>query len=141
MGTFYGPSISPDEIYHWKYKRKFRKNGHWVYVYDDDSMSEAGSVESTVGGSLTGKEQSITTRTVITNPNQWFDSKKKVEKTGFSGEEDRSFTGYKKETITYGRLHMMRMNTERHVSDAVEKGAKAINKGRKKIQKLLGRLW
>lgn len=28
-----------DELYHWKYKRKYKgSNGKWVYVYDDKQL-------------------------------------------------------------------------------------------------------
>ena len=35
MSKFYEPSIRPDELYHWKYIRKYRgQNGDWIYEYD-----------------------------------------------------------------------------------------------------------
>lgn len=139
MGTFYGPSISPDEIYHWKYKSKFRRGGRWVYIYDDGSMSEdTGNnlsekmQQEGFGNNIKVKKGDVT-QLVRTEPNRLFTYKEKAEDYG---------DGYGKiQYVRYGRLHMARMNAERHVSDAVEKGAKVINKGRKKIQKLLGSLW
>lgn len=36
--------INPDELYHWKYIKKVRKNGSWVYYYDK-SQNKLSSME------------------------------------------------------------------------------------------------
>lgn len=60
MGTFYGPSLNPDELYHYKYVRKYRKNGKWNYVYPGDHKQPQTSNQEfrvTVNGEKTKRQQ------------------------------------------------------------------------------------
>lgn len=148
MSTFYKTPLRSDELYHWKYKSKYKKGDHWVYIYDDGSTSEATN-PSIQGRSVnyngqTG-EVTKTTKWKSTNPEHFFTQKRTVVKK--TGEKSvPSVTGDSRarkyteahEYTEYGKLHMARMNLERKISTMrVEYEGKA-KKGKSFVERLFG---
>lgn len=127
---------SKRDITHYKYKRRYRKNGKWRYVYEDNSMSDSGTLttdngtynETVLKKYSYGKElqqQPVTFRTEYkTNPNRLFTreyttSKEKKDETKRKKDIfSRPYTGnhrYETRHVEYGRLHIAKMNTQRRV--------------------------
>lgn len=50
--AIYGPPGN-EELYHWKYIRKYKKNGKWRYVYPDDKYG----IKEAISTKITGKAQ------------------------------------------------------------------------------------
>lgn len=48
----YGPPGN-EELYHWKYIRKYKKNGKWRYVYPNDKLG----IKEAISTKITGKAQ------------------------------------------------------------------------------------
>lgn len=46
----YGPN-NAEELYHWKYVRRYRKNGKWRYVYPNDALGVKEAISTKVTGS------------------------------------------------------------------------------------------
>lgn len=46
----YGPS-GQEELYHWKYTRRYRKNGKWRYIYPNDALGIKEIISTKVTGS------------------------------------------------------------------------------------------
>lgn len=148
MSSFYKTPLRSDELYHWKYKDKYKKGDHWVYIYDDGSTSEATN-PSIQGRSVnyngqTG-EVTKTTKWKSTNPEHFFTTKHTVvTKTGeksmpsVTGDSRaRKFTEAHEYT-EYGKLHMARMNLERKISTMrVEYEGKA-KRGKSFVERLFG---
>lgn len=62
MSTFYGPTTDPNEIWHWKYVRKYRKNGKWNYVYpgdQTDSLNQPQSSDQDFTVTIDGEETNL----------------------------------------------------------------------------------
>lgn len=59
MGTFYGPSVNPDEIWHWKYTRRYRKGGKWVYEYPDDVIENTQTYQDSKGNTYVRKDVDV----------------------------------------------------------------------------------
>ena len=131
MGTFYGPSISPDEIWHWKYKRKYRgPNGDWVYVYNDGSMSDRGKTVMSESETDAWGNTTETQKQIVTNPNRWFSKKSTSEKTTTNTTvqdgQARTITKHTTtETIERGKLHIFKMNLQRKISEIPSKFIKS----------------
>ena len=138
-----------DELYHWKYKDKYKKGDHWVYIYDDGSTSEQ-VAPSLQGRSLNYNGQTgeitRTNRYKVTNPSHLFNKKRtEVIKEGKASKPEitndsrrRKFTEVNEYT-EYGRIHMERMNLERKLSTLkLEYEAKA-KKGKSFIDRFMSR--
>lgn len=123
MFDWYKPSISSDELYHWKYKRKYRgPSGDWVYVYDDGSMSTKGSTSQSVNETDAWGNSETYTKQIVTNPNNWLTKKYSSEQvTTDSVTEDGHTHGRSHRTVTEtierGKLHMAKMDFMRRVSE------------------------
>lgn len=124
-----------DELYHWKYKKRYRgKDGKWVYVYNDGSMSKMGSVSDThTEVDPWGNIETYKYKT-ITNPNRWLSKKSISEKiTTDSVTEDGHTHGRSKKTVTEtierGKLHMFKMDLERRISDIPKNFAQSLKEG------------
>lgn len=112
-----------DELYHWKYKERYRKGDHWVYVYDDGSASETGGRGETVNWTehhrdLRGNwhEKHVTDETKTDTSHLL--TKHTTIRT--LGEEHR--------ITEYGKLHVQKMNTKRKVADLVQKNTSKVKK-------------
>lgn len=46
----YGPPNN-EELYHWKYIRKYKKNGKWRYVYPNDALGLKEAISTKITGS------------------------------------------------------------------------------------------
>lgn len=123
MSTFYETPLRSNELYHWKYKRKYRgPSGDWVYVYDDGSMSDRGKTETTQSETDAWGNTTETKQQVITNPNRWFTKKSTSENTTtnttVSDGQTRTTTKHTKtETVERGKLHIFKMNLQRKISE------------------------
>lgn len=141
MSSFYERPLRSDELYHWKYKNRYRKGDHWVYVYDDGSMSEYGTTKSTYQETDPFGNTNITETKVITNPNRWTSKKSTSESTVTTSVTKDGRTSTKTvhttaETVERGKLHIMKMNLARKISELpgdVAKAVKKRNETRKKM--------
>ena len=152
MGTFYGPSPRPDELYHWRYKKKYRgKSGKWIYVYQDGSMSENGSFSEKRKYTTQNGTPLYEKTTYKTNTNNWLNST--TQKTSVSTDGKKAKMSDEK-TIEYGKLHVLKHKFTRAVgtpstddkvegakwlakslAKSVPKAAKAIKKTAPKVYK------
>lgn len=47
----YKQNISSDELYHWKYTRKYKNSkGNWVYIYPDDKLGIKRTIDTKITG-------------------------------------------------------------------------------------------
>lgn len=128
MGTFYGPSVSPDEIYHWLYKRKYRKNGHWVYEYDDGSLSEEGQYTKTREYQTQNGTPIHEQTTYKTNPNKLLNSERTDTTVSTDGKK-AEVTDHK--TIEKGKLHMLKNTLRRQLLPDPAEGRETAATGAK----------
>ena len=47
-GQFY--EVSDDELMHWKYIKREKKNGKWVYYYDNDKLGIKNFIDTKITG-------------------------------------------------------------------------------------------
>lgn len=112
-----------DELYHWKYKRKYRgPSGDWVYVYDDGSMSEKGTTTTSYSEKDAQGNASVYKKKIVTNPNRFFSQKSSSEKTETktvteNGQTKTTTKHTVTETVERGRLHIMKMDLQRKITD------------------------
>lgn len=43
-------TISDDELYHWKYIKREKKNGKWVYTYSNDKLGVKNFIDTKITG-------------------------------------------------------------------------------------------
>lgn len=164
MSTFYETPIRSNELYHWKYKDRFKRNGRWVYIYDDGSMSEGSGGQygglpealkaknhgnniekvSTHKEKIGSKQQTVTdVKSYTTNPNRLFTKhypKESYHEANLHAKDNESsFNRTDIHRTEYGRLHMAKMNTKRKLSELGEKGSKSINSGKKRVMKMFSK--
>ena len=46
----YNNTTYPDELYHWKYSRKYKKNGKWRYAYPNDKYGIKEKISTKITG-------------------------------------------------------------------------------------------
>lgn len=112
-----------DELYHWKYKRRYKgPSGEWVYVYDDGSMSARGETKTSTSETNAFGNTDITEKRVVTNPDRWLSKKSVKESTvtktvNEDGNVRTKTINKKTETVERGKLHIAKMNLKRKVSE------------------------
>lgn len=134
MGTFYKPSPRSDELYHYLYKRKYRgPSGDWIYVYQDDSQSAAGTV-TYKNKYVTQNGTPIYERThYTTNPKRFLNSE--THTITASTDKNGNAKVVDQKTVEYGRAHVATMNLKRKLAPnphAELSGAKKFFKWLKK---------
>ena len=141
--------ISDDELMHWKYVKRVKKNGRWVYYYDDqsgrykESMDKAKTLNDRAKGIKNFNESLMNTtgRTVkvhLQNPNRDVTKTKKI----FDA-HDQAIEGYKKAVVTEARTHNNYMSAVKAYENQKVKdiGKKTIAKGVVKVANFFSKVF
>ena len=132
--TFLGDEFS-DEMYHWKYIKREKKNGKWVYYYDTSELDKFNKGETVETEKTDSSGRRIHTSTKYEKSDKLFDRKSNYEiKTNGSthsnttktqGKLSRSYA--KAEKKIYDTFYNSERKTER-VHSLKKKAAKAKSK-------------
>lgn len=134
MFDWYSQSPNPDELYHWKYKRRYRgPSGDWVYIYDDGSSSDAGVTINTYSEKDVYGNTEVRKQKVITDPKKWLSTKTTSEKVDTktvveNGQAKTTTKHTTTETVERGKFHIMKMNLERKISEIPRNIARNLKK-------------
>lgn len=134
MGTFYQPAPRSDELYHFLYKRKYRgPSGKWIYVYQDDSLSDRGTVTYKNKYTTMNNTPIYERANYTTNPKKFLNSE--THTVTASTNKNGKAKVVDEKTVEYGRLHMSTMNFKRKLAPNPHEeleGAKKFGKWLKK---------
>lgn len=144
-----------NELTHWKYIKREKKNGKWRYYYDDSELKkyENSTTETAEGYTTNGRGDTNKYKheTTYKKTNDLFDSKSKATVTG--GKLAPGGKGYEYVHVTksQGKLSRASAKAEKWVYDKFLSGEasrrkliknaqtkRKINNGKAKLKKLLG---
>lgn len=135
-----------DELKHWKYIKKKKVNGKWRYYYDDSELSKFDRGATVTTEKINKYGTKVTKTTKYEQTDDLFDKgNQSTRVTGNLGSSSFDNT----ETIKYqGKLSRSIAKGEKYIYDkflsgknkskTLSKAKKSINKGKKKLAKLLG---
>lgn len=136
--TFLGDEFS-DEMYHWKYIKRERKNGKWVYYYDTTELDKYDKGTTSVSKSMDASgNTSGTTKIGYRKHDGLFDSETTIQSVG---SKDKTVYKYQ------GKLSRAQAKAEKKIYDTFCSGARkkqkanslrnAAAKGRNAVRKFL----
>ena len=115
-----------DELYHWKYIDKYKKNGKWIYIYDDGEGNVATGKRKGLFGKLSLDKKIQSSQEVARKENK------------FAKEEARSKSDAAK--VKAGNSFISKLHyTARTVDKAADKASKAVSNWGKETVKSISK--
>lgn len=74
----YGPN-NAEELYHWKYVRKYRRNGKWRYVYPNDPLGIKEAISTKITGSAYEQHELESAKEAYENSNRGNEARNRAD--------------------------------------------------------------